>query len=207
VMTAKALFSRSVASIFGASFMRTIFLIPVMAAGFVALAPTTARAEAPATYMQRVQNELIAAQRAGSVSAFSNVLRRHMDVPSIGITALGPHAKTLAKGDRPALYSGMINFISKYAAKEAPKYPVASAVVTGQGSETAGGATVDTHITLKSGEGYDVRWKLVRSGQSYKVRDAQVIGFWMTSFLDTLFQNYIAENGNNPHALVVALNR
>jgi phospholipid transport system substrate-binding protein len=198
VMTAKAIFSPIVAS-----FMRAIYLVPVLAAGFVVLAPTTACAEAPATYMQRVQNELIAAQRAGSVSAFSNVLRRHMDVPSIGITALGPHAKT----DRPALYSGMINFISKYAAKEAPKYPVASAVVTGQGSETAGGATVDTHLTLKSGEGYDVRWKLVRSGQSYKVRDAQVIGFWMTSFLDTLFQNYIAENGNNPHALVVALNR
>jgi phospholipid transport system substrate-binding protein len=202
VMTAKAIFSPIVAS-----FMRAIYLVPVLATGLVMLAPTAARAEAPATYMQRVQNELIAAQRAGSVSAFSNVLRRNMDVPSIGITALGPHAKTLAKDDRPALYNGMINFISKYAAKEAPKYPVASAVVTGQGTETAGGATVDTHITLKSGEGYDVRWKLVRSGQSYKVRDAQVIGFWMTSFLDTLFQNYIAENGNNPHALVVALNR
>jgi phospholipid transport system substrate-binding protein len=39
------------------------------------------------------------------------------------------------------------------------------------------------------------------------VRDAQVIGFWMTSFLDNLFQNYISENGGNPKALVVALNR
>ena len=40
-----------------------------------------------------------------------------------------------------------------------------------------------------------------------KVRDAQVVGFWMTSFLDNLFQNYISENGNNPRALVLALNR
>ena len=178
-----------------------------MLSGILLAFANPAHAEAPAAYMQRVQNELIAAQRSGSVSAFSNVLRKHMDVPSIGLTALGPHARTLPKTDRPAYYNGMISFISKYAAKEAPKYPVASAVVTGQSAETAGGASVDTRITLRSGETYDIRWKLARSGQSYKVRDAQVIGFWMTSFLDNLFQTYIAENGNNPRALVIALNR
>ena len=178
-----------------------------LVASVMMLAAVPARAEAPATYMQRVSNELVAAQRSGSVSAFSNVLRKHMDVPSIGLTALGEHARTLPKSDRPAYYNGMISFISKYAAKEAPKYPVASSVVVGQSAETAGGATVDSRITLRSGESYDVRWKLVRSGQSFKVRDAQVIGFWMTSFLDNLFQSYISENGNNPRALVMALNR
>ncbi|MGL4395235.1 MAG: ABC transporter substrate-binding protein [Hyphomicrobium sp.] len=171
-----------------------------------ALAPA-AHAEAPATYMQRVANELIAAQRSASPTAFQNVLRKHMDVPAIGLGALGPHARTLPKTERPAYYSGMLKFISKYAAKEAPKYPVASAVVTGQGEETVGGSAVDTRITLRNGETYDVRWKLVRAGQSYKVRDAQVVGFWMTSFLDNLFQSYISENGDNPRALVMALNR
>ena len=182
-------------------------LLPMLAAATVMLSASAARAEAPATYMQRVTNELIAAQRSGSVSAFNNVLRKHMDVPSIGLTALGPHARTLPKTERPAYYNGMINFISKYAAKEGPKYPVAKSVVTGQSGEGAGSASVDTTITLRTGETYDIRWKLVRSGQSYKVRDAQVVGFWMTSFLDNLFQNYISENGNNPRALVMALNR
>ena len=172
-----------------------------------AIASNSARAESPATYMQRVQNELIAAQRTGSSSAFQNVLRKHMDVPSIGLTALGEHARTLPKTERPAYFNGMIRFISNYAAKEAPKYPVANAVVTGLGEETKGGATVDSRITLRSGESYDIRWRLVRSGQTFKVRDAQVVGFWMTSFLDNLFQNYITENGNNPRALVMALNR
>jgi phospholipid transport system substrate-binding protein len=201
VITAKSILQRA-----SAFFVRTSIVAVCLTAAFAATAPT-ARAESPATYMQRVQNELIAAQRSGSASAFSTVLRSHMDVPSIGLTALGPHAQALAKSDRPAFYNGMIKFIANYSAKEAPKYPVASAVVTGQGSETAGGATVDSHITLKSGEGYDIRWKLVRAGQTFKVRDAQVVGFWMTSFLDNLFQNYIAENGNNPKALVIALNR
>lgn len=167
---------------------------------------TPAFAEAPGAYMQRVMNELIAAQRSGTISAFSSVLRKHMDVPSIGLRALGPHASALPKSDRPSYYSAMINFIGKYAAKESPKYRVTSAVVTGQSSESAGGASVDTSISV-DGSAYDVRWSLVRSGQSFKVRDAQVLGFWVSSSLDTLFQNYITENGNNPRALVVALNR
>ena len=180
--------------------------LPAVALMAVVLAAGQAQAESPSTYMQRVANELISAQRAGTVSAFANVLRKHMDVPSIGLTALGPHAQTLPKSERPAYYNGMINFISKYAAKESPKYPVATAMVVGQGEETTGGASVDSRLTLRTGETYDIRWKLVRSGQSFKVRDAQVVGFWMTSFLDNLFQNYISENGNNPRALVMALN-
>ena len=166
-----------------------------------------ARAESPAAYMQSVQNELLAAQRTGGVVAFSDVLRKHMDVPGIGLTALGPHARTLPKSERPSYYNGMINFIAKYAAKTAPQYPVASAVVVGQGPGDAGGTNVDARITLRSGEGYDVRWLVVKTKAGYKVRDAQVVGFWMTTFLDDLFQNYITENGNNPRALVLALNR
>lgn len=188
------------------SMSHVLKLFPAIVMALLMISAGGARAETPAGYMQRVANELIAAQRTGSVSAYANVLRKHMDVPSIGLTALGQHASTLPKSDRPAYFNGMINFISKYAAKEGPKYPVAKAVVTGQGEETRGGATVDTTITLRTGETYDIRWKLVRAGQNFKVRDAQVVGFWMTSFLDNLFQNYISENGNNPRALVMALN-
>lgn len=171
-----------------------------------------AQAESPAVYLQRVQNELIAAQRSGSMSAFAQVLRAHMDVPSVGLTALGPHARKLPKEDRPAYYNGMINFIAKYAAQQSPKYMVKRAVVTGQGPGDAGGTNVDSVVTLRSGESYDVRWLVVRRGGSYKIRDAQLLNFslfvgWMTTQLDTLFQNYISENGGNPKKLVAALNQ
>ena len=65
----------------------------------------------------------------------------------------------------------------------------------------------DSRITLVSGETYDIRWRIVRRGNAYKVREAEVIGFEMTTFLNTLFQNYISENGGNPRTLVIALNR
>lgn len=164
-------------------------------------------AETAAGYMQRVANELVAASRTGSATSFATTIRNHADVPAIGLTALGAYAASLPKSERPHYYNGMINFIARYAAKEAPKYPVAKAVVVGASSESKSGAFVDSTITLRSGESYDVRWRLVRRGSTYKVRDAEVIGFEMTSFLNTLFQNYISENGGNPRVLVMALNR
>ena len=157
--------------------------------------------------MKRVGNELMAASRSGSSSQFAMVLNSNADIPSIGLSALGGYARSLPRTDRPIYYNGMINFIARYAAKEAPKYPVARFTGTAQSKEEARGTYVDTRITLASGDSYDVRWLVVRRGNTHKVRDAQVIGFWMTSFLDNLFQNYISENGGNPKALVVALNR
>lgn len=166
-----------------------------------------ARAEAPATYMQRVANELVTASRTNSQQAFAAVIRRHADIPHIGMSSLGSYARVLPSTDRPSYFSGLINFIARYAATNSPKYPVASAVAMSQTTEDSSGVYVDSRITLRSGETYDVRWWLVRSGASFKVRDAQVVGFWMSPFLKNLFENYIGENGGNPKALVVALNR
>lgn len=179
----------------------------LVAMAFVLAGTAAASAQSAAQYMQGVADELIAASRSGSAAAFATVLRSHADLPAIGLTALGGYASSLPKADRPAYYNGMVNWISRYAAKEAPKYPVAKAVMLGQSAESAGATYVDSRVTLKSGESYDVRWKIVRRGNVFKVRDAEIIGFEMTSFLNTLFQNYISENGGNPKALVIALNR
>ena len=53
-------------------------------------------------------------------------------------------------------------------------------------------------MTLEDGSVYEVRWLLSKHGDSYKVRDAMVVGFWMTPFLKQLFEDYIAQNGGNP---------
>ena len=188
---------------FYSHFIRTLTLAAI-AVVFTGIA---VRAETPAGYMKRVAGELLAAHRSGSASQFAKVLAANADVPSIGLSALGSYARRLPRSDRPVYYSGMVNFIARYAAKESPNYPVSRIIVTAQSRGATHGTYVDTRVRLRNGDGYDVRWLVVRRGKSYKVRDAQVIGFWMTSFLDNLFQNYISENGGNPKSLVVALNR
>ena len=59
---------------------RTARWLLAVIACFAAATTSGARAESPAIYMQRVQNELLAAQRSGSVSAFGAVLRQNMDM-------------------------------------------------------------------------------------------------------------------------------
>lgn len=163
--------------------------------------------EPAARYMQRVAQSLVGAARTSSQGAFATAVRSHADYTSIGLYSLGNYANGLPSAERQTYFSGMINFIARYAATNAPKYPVANTVITGQTEETKEGVHVDSRVTLKDGTTYDVRWLLVRRGTTWKVRDAQVLGFWMSPFLKNLFENYISENGGNPRALVVALNR
>ena len=181
----------------------------VLLAALIASSTTvaTAQAEPPARYMQRVANELIRATRSGSSAAIDKVIANYADVYSIGLSALGGYAPRLKRADRPAYHRGLTRFIARYAANEAPKYPVAKAVMTGV---TKGGRNVfyvDSRVVMRTGQSYDVRWVLYKRGSSYKVRDAEVIGMRASSFLDNLFQKYIGDNGGNPRALVTALNK
>lgn len=186
---------------------RRTHLLAALALALCGFLAGPAAAEHPATFMQRVANELVAAGRSNNPTLFAATIRRHADVPTLGISSLGTYAARMPKQDRPAYFNGMIKFMSNYASKEAPKYPVARAIVLGATEETASGAHIDTRVELRDGTTYDVRWLVVRRGDGWKVRDAQVLGFWMSPFMKNLFENYISENGGNPQALIVALNR
>jgi phospholipid transport system substrate-binding protein len=189
------------------SFRQPAGLRTLLTCAALVLTALPAWAETPAAYMQRVANELVSASRSSSATSFQTALRSHADLPAIGLSALGSYANRLSKADRPAYYTGMVNWIARYAAKESPKYPVAKAIVVGQSAGTGGITYVDTAVTLRNGSAYDVRWTIVRRGTTYKVREAEILMFQMTTVLGNLFQDYISKNQDNPRALVAALNQ
>jgi phospholipid transport system substrate-binding protein len=172
-----------------------------------ATAPPARAADPAVVFMAQVGRDLMAAARSRSPGMMANVVERHGDVAQIGLYSLGEYRTRLAQAERPGYYSGMARFIGRYAASEAPKYPVARVEWSNQSVRGASGLMVDSRIVLADGSGYDVRWLLFKYGNSYKVRDAMVLGFWMTPFLKKLFEDYIAQNGGNPRALTAALNR
>src|SRR5215470_12857629 len=173
-----------------------------------AMVGSTARAADPAVvFMAQVGRELMAAARTRSPSAMAGVVERHADLTQIGLYSLGEYRARLPHEERPSYFSGMARFIGRYAAAESPKYPVVRVEWANQSVRSGSGVMVDSRIILADGTGYDVRWALSKYGASYKVRDAMVLGFWMTPFLKNLFEDYIAKNGGNPRALAAALNR
>jgi phospholipid transport system substrate-binding protein len=175
---------------------------------WVGMAGGPARAGDPAViFMAQVGKDLMAAARTRSPGAMAGVVERHADVTQIGLFSLGEYRNRLPQEERPSYYSGMARFIGRYAAAESPKYPLARVEWANQSIRSGSGVMVDSRIVLADGSAYDVRWALTKYGTSYKVRDAMVLGFWMTPFLKNLFEDYIAKNGGNPRALTAALNR
>jgi phospholipid transport system substrate-binding protein len=171
-------------------------------------APRPATAADPAVkFMAQVGRELMAAARTRSPGVMASVIQRYGDVSYIGLYSLGSYRSQLSIADRVNYYGGMVRFISRYASIEAPKYPVARVEWADQSVRGANGIMVDSKVVLEDGSAYEVRWLLTKVGDGYKVRDAMVVGFWMTPFLKKLFEDYIAQNGGNASALVAALNR
>jgi phospholipid transport system substrate-binding protein len=175
--------------------------------GLTAVPRPAAAADPAVKFMAQVGRELMAAARTRSPGVMASVIQRYGDVSYIGLYSLGSYRSQLSTADRVTYYGGMVKFISRYAATEAPKYPVARVEWADESFRGASGLMVDSKVVLEDGSVYEVRWLLAQYGGTYKVRDAMVVGFWMTPFLKKLFEDYIAENGGNPSALITALNR
>jgi phospholipid transport system substrate-binding protein len=172
------------------------------------MAGAPAQAADPAVvFMAQVGRELMAAARTHSEGAMSGVIERHADLTQIGLYSLGEYRTRLPHEERPSYFSGMARFIGRYAAAESPKYQVARVEWSDQTTRSASGVMVDSRIVLADGTSYDVRWAVSKYGNTYKVRDASVLGFSMTWLLKDFFEAYIAKNGGDPRALTAALNR
>jgi phospholipid transport system substrate-binding protein len=184
-----------------------IALLGVLMTLLATIAPATAAADPAVLYMERVAKELMAAARSQSPAALNAVITRHADLGGIGLYALGDSRPKLDPADKPGYLAGMTRFIARYAAGEAPKYPIAKVSFVQESRQAKYGVTVDSTVTLQDGSSYEVAWLLVGGGNSYRVRDAQVLNFWMTPFLKKLFEDYIAQNNGNVKALVAVLAR
>ena len=159
------------------------------------------------TFLDRAAKDAIAASRTRSPAALQAVISRYADGPQIGLYALGDYRSRLEAGDREAYFSGMLRFIGRYAATESSKYPVVRVTFTPEVRQTRSGITVDSTIVMQDGTSYDVAWLLTKYGTGYRIRDAQVLSFWLSSFLQKLFVDYIGQNNGSVKALVQVLQR
>ena len=150
---------------------------------------------------------MIAASRVRSPAPMAAAISRYGAISAIALSALGGYRPKLSPADQPSYVTGTVGFMARYIAGQAPKYPVSHVEFLPEVRRAKYGLMVDSRIHLKDGTVYDVGWMLIKAGDTYRVRDAQVMGFWATPLMQTLFENYIAENGGNPKALVMVLNR
>lgn len=164
------------------------------------------------SFMRRAANQLIDAQRRGSPEAFRRVVWRYAHVRDIGHRSLGSYRSRLPRSWRTRYYKGLAKFIGRYAAKEAPKYPVARVVFARNAVRDGRNILVDSRVILRDGTYYNVRWILAKNRGTFKVLDVlievPILGqVRATPYLKPLFEGYIAQHGGRVDALVMALNQ
>ena len=196
----------AIASTAGRGVRGFVAAVAVATAAIISALPAVA-ADPAVEFMNRFARETLAAARTQSPSAMQAVVARYADTTNIGLFALGDYRPRLESQDKTPYITGMTRFIGRYAANEAPKYPVADVKFAPEARKARYGITVDSTITLKNGTSYEVAWLLSKYGTSYRVRDAQVVGLWVSPFLKKLFEDYVAQNNGSVKALVAVLQR
>lgn len=155
--------------------------------------------------MRQVAKDMLAAHRQGTVSAFLRVVQRHADVPEISQNALGKYSGNLQASQRAKYQKGVATYLARYFALQSRDFTIAKYDVGEAKVDDNKDVVVATKVYLMTGQTYNVSWKLVWRDGRYKVRDASVLGFWLTNFQRKDFTDYLAKRNGNINMLIAAL--
>jgi phospholipid transport system substrate-binding protein len=169
--------------------------------------PAFAAGEHPSVgFMRQVAKELLAAHRQGTVSSFLRVVQRYADIPEISAAALGKYAGTLKSEQRGRYQRGVATYMARYFALQSRDYTVAKYDVGEATVDDNKDVVVESKVYLLTGQTYSVSWRLLWKDGRYKVRDAKVLGFWLTNFQRSDFTSYLDKRNGDIDKLIVALN-
>jgi len=172
-------------------------------------------AEHPAiTFTREVANDLLTANRTGTITSFARVLRRHADIPGISNYSLGNYRNLLPRSQSQRYYDGVTAFMARYFADQTRNYRVAKADVL-DAKKAGSDIAVNTLVTMLTGEKYTVQFLLRPARKSFKITDVKVsvpvLGFVSLTYQQRgIFQKFLVKKGGDQSAvnqLVETLNR
>ncbi|WP_108881349.1 ABC transporter substrate-binding protein [Anderseniella sp. Alg231-50] len=197
---------------------RTLTLGTALAAFMMAttlIAPPVAADQAAIKFTKKVANDLLAANRSGTITSFARVLRRHADIPGISKYSLGKYQRFLRSSQNKRYYNGVTAFMARYFADQTREYRVAKAQVLDAKKAKGSDIAVNTLVTLRTGNKYTVQFLVRRAGKSFKIADVKVsvpiVGFVSLTYQQRgIFQKFLVKKGGDQRAvnqLVETLNR
>jgi phospholipid transport system substrate-binding protein len=168
--------------------------------------PAMAATDHPSVvYMTKVGSDLLNAHRHATTSSFLRVVQRHSDVGSIADYALGDYGPKLPATQRSRYQRGVAVFMSRYLAAQSREYTVAKFDILDAAVDESKDVLVNSKVYLMNGQIFNVAWKLVWRGGSYRVRDARVLGFWLTSGLKSEVTTFLGKRNGDFGLLIKAL--
>lgn len=166
-----------------------------------------AAAEHPSlVYMRSAARDMLNANRQGTVSAFREVIAKHADLAEIADYSLGQYKDKVSGAQRGNYYAGVQTFMARYFADQSRDYHVAKYEI-GDATTDGQDVLIDSRITMMSGSGYTVQWRLAWRRGRYVISDAKVLGFSLIYMQRGLFTSFISKRGGDVQQLITALNR
>ncbi len=166
-----------------------------------ALQMNTATAVTPAEqYVERVGNSVLAAARAGSVSAFRSLMQRNAAIPTIAIYSLGPYRKKLPASRKKEYYALVTRYIAWVFSKHSSKLAGRS-IKAISSREKGKSVIVKSKLQYASGKTSNVTWRLIKRGGSFKIFDINVQGIWLAGTQKTDFTSVLRQNNGDINAL------
>lgn len=187
------------------SWLGGVLAVAGLGAGGLAVTPADAAADRAVLFMNQLRGPLLNAAKTASSHQFLRVIMGHADVTGIALYSLGSYRNGLERAHRARYYQGVARYMSRYFALQAEEYRVTAAEVISPSWKDGKSHYVDSKVTLQGGSVYTVRWELKPRGNSFKVVNVRVLGFWLAYFQRQQFEEFIRKRGGSVNALVAAL--
>ncbi len=172
----------------------------------VTAAPVLAATEHPSvSYMTKVGSDLLNAHRRATTASFLRVVQRHSDVGSIADYALGDYGSKLPAAQKARYQRGVAVFMSRYLAAQSREYTIAKFEIIDAAVDSSKDVIVNSKVYLMNGQIFKVSWKLVWRGGAYRVRDASILGFWLTTGLKSEVTTFLNKRNGDFGLLIKAL--
>lgn len=188
-----------------------IGLFVLVSLAFIAMPAYAARDEQAETFVNDIASEAIEILgREGFTpqaleTKFRALFVGNMDVPRIGVFALGQYARTPTAEQKVQYLTLVEEFIVKvYASRLSDYTDQQFAVLSSQPKGNRGKEViVSSQIEFTTGRApVPVEWWLLRTDDGFKVFDVKVLGIWMAQEQRSTFISVIRNNGGNFSALL-----
>ena len=156
----------------------------ILAAIAGSAAPAFATASTPESYVSEIADEVMSLANTGVKgpalrAKFAALMERYINLRNIANYALGPYRKQLPPGRREEFYSLVSNYAAAlfvYYLEDFRGSALEIRSTTQQGRFTL----IMSAIRLNGGGREQVRWRLVPSGDAYRISDVNLKGVWLS---------------------------
>ncbi|WOF74692.1 ABC transporter substrate-binding protein [Parvibaculaceae bacterium PLY_AMNH_Bact1] len=186
-------------------------LVLLASIAFVAMPASAARDEPAEAFVNDIASEAIEILgREGFTpeeleASFRTLFVGNMDVPRIGLFALGQYARTPTSEQKTEYLALVEEFIVKvYASRLSDYTDQQFAVLSSQPKGSRGKEViVASQIEFTTGRApVPVEWWLLKTDDGFKVFDVKVLGIWMAQEQRSTFISVIRNNGGNFSSLL-----